>query len=997
MHVPPSASTRLRAPSPVADWVARPRINALIDARPDARLVLIHGPAGFGKSTLAAQRLEVLRSRGARAAWLSLDADDDRTLWFLSHLIECLYGVHPDLEPTLPKLLEERPDDAEDFLLPQLINHVDAADRPTVVVLDDWHLISSERTREVFARLLRHSSPQLSFIVTSRSTNGLPLELLRVREQLVEVSPDELRFDQEEAQRFLNDVKQLSLSREQVEKLYFTTEGWVAALQLSSLSLRGNADVAGLLASLDTRRDGVGAYLAENVFDQLEPDLLDFLLRTCIVDRLERSLASALTGDAAAADTLEHILRRDLFLQRLDETGQWFRYHHLFSQFLRQRLEREQPALIPQLHMRAAQWFTGQGMVVEAVNHAIAAGDEGFALDIVDEHAPLLVEHSQMSTLLALVDKLPADLLRTRPRLQLALSWAYCLLHFSGKATAELAALEASLAAAQQMPAEQRFQLERETLVVRRCLDMYADRVPDDDELAADVLECADRLEPWAVSVAANVLTFFEIYRNHSPQGTALQHWAQPWHQRVTGSFSRIYGDCFAGLIAFQDLDIPAAHHHWERAYREGRNVSGERSHAALLAGGLLGKLHYQRGDFETAEKLFVDALKLGQRAGVVDFTIPPYEMLARIRAHRGDLAGAEEVLAAGEHTGRELDLSRLWMRMARVRAELGLPCPLPRRRRCDQAHQRACAEAELLRMKILAVVQPDASRCGEAPGGWVRGGEASSGEADGSASGSGTDAPQTSGGSAGADGEAAGAAQNRDADSCSAPAADSGSHSELIDQARRLIADSENQHNALQALRDRLFLAALLQHSGQQEEALQLVREAASCCADLGLCAPLLDAPGDVRVLLARLEEEGARLPERSAGFAAAGDALSAAQAGTRAGHSGTGLGAGSGGRSADRARRSARAGEHSAPAGSADSGSAEAATDPAIDELQGRDLEILQLLARGLSNRDIAGELFLSINTVKWHLRRLYRRMGANDREGCVALARSHGLLKE
>lgn len=676
--IPPSASTRFQAPTPVGRWVGRPRIDRLLTDARERRLTLIHAPAGFGKSTLAAQWMTAMAQGGTRTAWLSLDDDDNSPLWFLSHLTECLGHVLPDASGNLAQILEDRPDDAERYLVPLLINLVHQAEGRTVVFLDDWHLITENRTRSILTRMINYSGDQLGFIVTSRSTSGLPLVTLRVRDQLVEVDSRILRFDHRETRQFLTDIKGLSLNHTELSALYSRTEGWIAALQLTTLSLDRKPDLPALLDDLSSRHNSIGEYLAENVLDLLEPELLDFLMRTSVVSRISPDLASHLTGRPDAGPLLEEILAGDLFLQRLDDVGEWYRYHHLFGSFLRRRLGRTLPDSIPDLHSRAAHWFRDHGMLAPAVDHALLAGEPDVAVDAVEKESLLLVERSRMATLLSLVAKLPPEATGGRPWLHRSVAWAYCLLHFPEEANRSLLRLEDAVAANGTLSDSDRFLLTRDARVIRECLEMYRDRVSDDDHLQPEVLDEAGNLDPWTVSVAANVRTFNEIDCGRDTEATRLQRWARTYHRQVKGSFSEVYGECYAGLAALRRLDTATTKHHWDRALLAASERSGRHSHAARLASGLLGKLHYQLGELDRAEEELEESLRIGQRAGVVDFMVPVYESLTFIRAGRGDREGAELLLEKGEQAGLTLSLTRLWSRMSTVRAQLGFPVMRP-------------------------------------------------------------------------------------------------------------------------------------------------------------------------------------------------------------------------------------------------------------------------------------------------------------------------------
>ncbi len=921
-RIPPSASTRFQRPIPVGRWLARPRVDAMFQQVYERRLTLIHAPAGFGKSTLAAQWSSALGDLGVRTGWLSLDDDDDRPLWFLTHLLECVGRIHPGIDDDVSQLLEERPEDAERYVLPLIINATHAADRRTVLVLDDWHVVTNPRTRAVLAKLVEDSGDKLGFIVTSRTTAGLPLTSLRVHDQLVEVDPQAIRFDARESHQFLVEIKGIELNDGELAELHGKTEGWIAALQLTSLSLRQHADVPALLSELASRQHGVGEYLAENVLDLLDARLREFLLRTSVLSRMNAELAGLLSEDPGAEDMLAEALAGDLFLQRLGATGGWYRYHHLFADFLRERLHYEHPELVPELHARAARWYDEHDMLSAAVDHAILAGEHAYAADAVERQAIRLVEHSRMSTLLALVEKLPPEEIRTRSWMQLAIAWAYCLLHFSYETDRSLAALEEAVSSDAELSEADRFSLSREALVVRECLEMYRDHVTPDDRLRADVLEEADRLDPWTVSVAANVLTFFEINRDRGEQASALQRWAERYHRGVIGSFSEVYGACFAGLIAFHDLDVPLVRHHWEHACRVGSERSGTQSHAARLAAGLLGKLYYHLGDPDRAVGMFEEALRIGQRAGVVDFMFPVYESLAFIRMGRGDRAGALEVIEQGERAGHELSLVRLWARMATTRARLGLEALPPVLPVDATERDRDYLRDESVRFDLALALH------------------ASGQEQD----------------------------------------------PELVNRAQELLRRNRTHGNRFQAMRDQVMLVGALEARGGSEQAERMLAEVLPLCEASGMTQMLREGGPRVQRVAERIcvgwEAAGAGSAEADSADAASARWLRGVWEGQPAPSARSRPGEGA----RDHVVRAAP-GAHGAFVG----------REPDPSDFTEREREILLLIDAGRTNREIAEELYLGINTIKWYLRKLSRALGASSREECVELAKRLSVIPE
>jgi ATP/maltotriose-dependent transcriptional regulator MalT len=660
---PPSAPTRFRPPTFTRPTVPRQRILDRLGSGRRPKLALIHAPAGYGKSTLAAQWAETLTRQGLTTAWLAIDSDDNNTVWFLAHLIEAIRRTMPDLADTLQQEFEGHLENTQQYVFNALIDRLHSDKQPLALVIDDWHRVENSETTDALAYLLENSCHHLHLVVASRTRTGLPLSTLGVQGELVEIDASLLKFDMAESQALLVDQWGLALTPANVAQLEDSTDGWAAALQLASLSLRGHPDPAALIEHLSGRDKAIGDYLASNVLDNLQPDLLDFLLSTCVTKQICSGLATALTDNRRSQNVLEEIEKRDLFLRRTDTEGSWFQYHHLFADYLLHRLERDAEERIPELHRRAARWYLKHQMLNQAVDHLILAGDARRAVDAVEQAAPDLNEQSQMSTLVGLAAKLPAQLADVRPRLQVDLAWANVVLH-------RLAAVEDALRLAElgidSLPADQAADLRAEMDLVQPVIAAFQDRL--DPDAAADVVQaCVDRadsLSPFILCRAADVGSFRAIRVFDFDDALRWQRWAHPYHQRTSGALSASYGYCFAGIAANEQLDVAGAEAHLRHAIRIALLPSGRPTYIAKLAGSLLGELLYERGQLDEAEALLDDAYELGAEGGLVDFMLAAFGTGARLKLARGDKAAADRRLAEGLQIARELQLPRLEARL---------------------------------------------------------------------------------------------------------------------------------------------------------------------------------------------------------------------------------------------------------------------------------------------------------------------------------------------
>ncbi|MFN2221660.1 MAG: LuxR C-terminal-related transcriptional regulator, partial [Candidatus Promineifilaceae bacterium] len=330
---------------------------------------------------------------GWPAAWLSLDENDNHFPRFFTYFIAAAQTVYPRAAQGLMAGLQSGPPD-DKAIVPALLHELVELNRPLLVVLDDYHVITNQAIHQALGRLIDAMPPTLRLLITSREEPPLPLPRWRVRDQLTEIGAADLRFTSEEAAAFLSQTMGLALDETAVAALEERTEGWVAGLQLAALSLRGDGDSERFIAEFGGSDRHVADYLLEEVLYRQPEDVQRFLLQTSILERFCAALCDAtVTADGrppgvAAGEIgplvtigesqqiLEYLEANNLFLIPLDGQRRWHRYHHLFAELLQDRLARDySQAQIDQLHLRASVWFAAQGLTEEAINHAIQGQD----------------------------------------------------------------------------------------------------------------------------------------------------------------------------------------------------------------------------------------------------------------------------------------------------------------------------------------------------------------------------------------------------------------------------------------------------------------------------------------------------------------------------------------------------------------------------------------------------------------------------------------------
>lgn len=446
---PQVLATKLYLPRTRSSLVARPRLFARLDAGQDTLLTLVCAPAGFGKTTLLAGWLRVA---SRPVAWLGLDSADSDLARFLSYLVAALQMLAPDVGAGLLGLLQAQPTPPPEILLTALLNDLSALPHKSVLVLDDYHVLQAPPIHAALIFLLDHLPPTLQLVIATREDPPLPLSRLRARGQLAEVRAADLHFTPEEADQFLGRGMGLQLPEGQMAALVARTEGWAAGLQLAALALRDREDTAGFVAAFAGSHRLVADYLASEVIDNQPALRRRFLLATSVLGRLCGPLCDALLRDADqmsgvaeeftaaiafnsqhptpnswaySQSILEELDRTNLFLVPLDDERRWYRYHHLFADFLRQRLMQEVGLeAVNRLYRRAGSWFAQAGLLPEAIQYALAGGAFADAATWIEALLPEFFGNSAIHQVLAKwLAALPVPLVRARSRLCLGQAW----------------------------------------------------------------------------------------------------------------------------------------------------------------------------------------------------------------------------------------------------------------------------------------------------------------------------------------------------------------------------------------------------------------------------------------------------------------------------------------------------------------------------------------------------------------------------------------------
>ncbi|HSF81310.1 MAG TPA: LuxR C-terminal-related transcriptional regulator [Anaerolineales bacterium] len=487
----PILVTKLAIPASRPRLVSRARLLQHLQSGLAGKLTLISAPAGYGKTTLLS---EWCRQSEHPIAWLSLDESDNDPTRFMNYLLAALQTVEDLIQSHVVE--SRQPPSIENFIA-KLVNSLANYAAPVVLVLDDYHLITNPKVHQAINLLLANLPSNTHLIISSRADPPLPLARLRAREELAEVRLADLRFTPTEAAEFISSIMGIQLAADEMQALARRTEGWIAGLQLAAVSMQDRDDLSRFIREFTGSNRYILDYLVEEVLQRQPGEIYKFLLNTSILERLTASLCDSLIQDLPEGDIVpgepvesgepvhsaHHILdyldRSNLFLIPLDDRREWYRYHRLFSSLLRQRLQQDHPERVAWLHARASSWFEGQGLLSEAIEHALTGKDFERAAHLILQEAENTLKRSELVTYTGWLEQLPHDLLRAHPNLCIYQAWALLM---SGQ---QMEAVDASMRIIQD--ASENIQMK--ALPLRALVAFYQGRLSEATEISRQALK----------------------------------------------------------------------------------------------------------------------------------------------------------------------------------------------------------------------------------------------------------------------------------------------------------------------------------------------------------------------------------------------------------------------------------------------------------------------------------------------------------------------------
>jgi LuxR family maltose regulon positive regulatory protein len=599
--------TKLYRPRLAEDFIPRPRLLARLGRAAERKLVLITAPPGYGKTALIAGWL---RDSAVPTAWLSLGEGDNALSIFLSYIIAALRTVFPDACPRTGSLLQSQQNPPVAEFSTTLINEIDALAQPCVLVLDDYHLITDPVLHDFVTRLIDHQPPELHLILIARDSPPLPLARWRARHDLLEIRTADLRFSRDEAAQFLEKAVNQPIAPETVEALEDSTEGWIVGLRLAALSLHRQADQAKFIeafqrAGLSDVRD----YLLDEVLRRQAPALQDFLIKTALLDRFCVELCNTLLPQPEAAGFIAELTRANLFIVPLDDRDEWFRYHHLFSEMLRQRAAQRLSAdTISALHRRASDWLAAHDLLDEAIQHAFAAGDTHAAALIVEVNFSRYLDRNHQAILASWLARLPEHLIADRPRLLIAQSWIYSFRDTHDLIPALLERAEALLRVdAGEFDATQTRALRGYIAAQRSQLASMRSDVP---QMLSESAHALSDLPTDALYVRGSAATYYALALCLSGQRAEAERFL--WHEVDSHPGKTTYLAHLLVALCSIYADATAIDRLWETAQR--LRYLADQADLSLMRGWALyfsGHARYAQNELSSASEQFTQAIQL--------------------------------------------------------------------------------------------------------------------------------------------------------------------------------------------------------------------------------------------------------------------------------------------------------------------------------------------------------------------------------------------------
>ncbi|MGE5225095.1 MAG: LuxR C-terminal-related transcriptional regulator [Omnitrophica WOR_2 bacterium] len=666
----PLLRTKFYIPPLQPGLVHRPRLTRQINESLARKLTLISAPAGFGKTTLLSEWIPTSRRR---VAWLSLEEADNDPVRFWAYVVAALQVLQEDLAKVAQAYLHAEGQKSSlphlEAFITILINDLSDYPEEFALVFDDYQQIHNQTIHEGMNFLIDHLPPKMHILLTCRADPPLPLARLRARGEMVELRAEDLRFITEEVVYFLNESMKLNLSTMQIAALEARTEGWIAGLQLFAISMQKHQDTSDFIKSFTGSHRFILDYLVDEVLCCQPEDIQAFLLQTSILERFTGPLCNSVTGKYNGQEMLEQLEQANLFTIPLDNERRWYRYHHLFADLLRSRLQESQPDLVRVLHQRASEWLAQEGLLPEAIRHAMLINDFERSARLIEQAIETQRQQGEIATLTSWMNRLPISIRRSHPALCLA--YARALVDTAQNLTIEnlIADAEAGLETVRPPDGVQPASLWGQIAALRAYLTMIRHQYDATIELSRQAREFLGEEEILWRSFVGLILA--GAYRFSNDWAAASQTYQE------ASDLSLAAGDKVNALLALSlrgEVLQAQGHLHqaadqYERILQLAQELGVPQAPVTGYALIGLGRAWCEWNDLDMADHYTRDGIEFGRKADIQDILLRGYLVLARIRQARADFAGALDALDNAEPAARQMGMAELkdWIQAQRV------------------------------------------------------------------------------------------------------------------------------------------------------------------------------------------------------------------------------------------------------------------------------------------------------------------------------------------
>ena len=665
--------TKFYVPAVRSEQVSRPRLNDMLNSGMGKKLILVSAPAGYGKTTLVSKWL---RETGTPCAWLSLDIEDNSPVRFLQYILGSVQTAIPDMGGNMPGMLQSAQPAQYENLVNNLVNELASLSGPFVLVLDDFHMINDKAVLNIVNYFLEHLPDQKVLVLLTRIDPPLPLSRLRVRNQLVDIRADQLRFTRDETAAFLNNVMGLSLSSNDLAAIEARTEGWIASLQLAALSMQSREDIHGFVSAFTGSHHYVMDYLLEEVLRVQSETVSTFLLRTSVLEQMCGALCESVVGTDTGGPPdgqamLETLEKMNLFVIPLDDERRWYRYHHLFADVLSKRLEQQYPRLLPELHQRASEWFEQNGLIPEAIRHALTAGDQDRVIQLIEQNGPLLLIGGELTNLSNWIKAVESRSL-THPWIHIMKAWLFIL---TGKLERAEEVFQTAEKLISSLEADKEFKVMQGAIATGRSYRSFMNGDNKQTAIfarqAVEYLTDVDLISRSIRSIATALLGEASLMNGELVEARQACTEAKQIGQAAGDVHVVIIVNCALGRIFMeQGLLHQAAEIHSE-TLQIGTRPDGKKLVSTGEAYAEFSQVSYEWNDLETAKEHVHHCLALCSSSGQETFQAIGSIMLARLELVQGNTETAIENMNIAEKLMKEHHFAfkyTVWVKCALVR-----------------------------------------------------------------------------------------------------------------------------------------------------------------------------------------------------------------------------------------------------------------------------------------------------------------------------------------